>query len=545
MSESVLIVGAGPVGLMAALWLTRLGVSVRVVEKKVAGSAHSKALAVHANSLELLQRVDAGGPFLDRGLPMRRMELRSTDGRALFELDFHDIDSPYNYALIIEQAQTEALLRDELARDGVQVEWGTELVGLAQTPQSCCAQFADGSESEHAYVIGCDGGPSTVRQLLDIPFEGEKQSTWFVLADTLVDWDERPGEVRGYLGEDGVMLFFPLPEQPWHRIIASLPDDAPDERPTLNAALFEGLAARRCPVPCTLGTYRWQSAFQVRRQLADRYRSGRAFIAGDAAHTHSPVGGQGMNTGFADVANLCWKIAAVMQRHVDDRLLDTYESERRPVAKATLFATQVATDLGTTASPVLRALRDQVMQLGASIEGVRDQAARRGSMTEFVYSGPQFGHGSIRLSETEVTTDPRSDTPSVAQRFEFARGPHPGHRAPDLYVSSGLRLLAGLGPRHALLLFDGTGPTDEGYQGFERGCRALRARYPWITPVVVTPNSVPDDLAAVAQIIRDPDLHAHRRYGASSEAAFLVRPDNYIAWRSQPSNFAELFEFLS
>lgn len=544
MNESVLVVGAGPVGLFAALWLAKLGVSVRIVERHAGGSEHSKALGVHANTLELLQRLDAAGPFLDHGLPARRVVLRSGDGPAVAEIDFHEIDSPYNYILIHGQSETEAVLAAELERQGVSVQWDTEIAGMMQDADGCVASFTDGSTSTHRYVIGCDGGTSTVRDLLGIEFEGEKHGMWFVLADAEVDWDERPDEVRGFVGRDGLLMFFPLPDRPRYRLVATLPDAPAETRPELSEALFESLTAARCPVPCELGEFRWQSSFQVRRRLAKRYRSGNVFIAGDAAHTHSPVGGQGLNTGLSDVSNLCWKIAAVLAGTEPASLLDTYESERRPVAKLTLFATQFVTDVGTSDSALVSAIRDQALQLGASLDVVRNRIAKRGSMTEFAYSGPQFGHGQTRLSQTELLTDVDSDSPSVAQRFEFARGPHPGHRAPDLYVQAGQRLLAGLGVEHALLLFDGLGPTPEGYAQFVAGCRRLAEVAPWIKPVVVAPGEVPLELAQVASVVLDPDLAAHKRYGASSEAGYLVRPDNYIRWRSQPMDFDALLRFV-
>lgn len=545
MDETVLVVGGGPVGLFAALWLTKLGIDVRIVEQKSTGSVHSKALGVHANTLELFARLGVVGPFLDAGLKVRRMEVRSKQGGVDLALDFTEIDSPYNFILVLEQARTEEFLRDALVQAGVEVQWDTKLTDLQQDNEGVTATFADGSTSRHAIVIGCDGGPSAVRELCGIPFEGEKDGTWFALCDAKIDWDERPDEMRGYLSDDGLSLFFPLPERPWYRMVTTLPEQSESARPELSEDLFRSLAVAHVPFDVTLQEFRWQSAFQIRRRLASSYRSGRVFIAGDAAHTHSPVGGQGMNTGLSDVSNLCWKIAAVLRGEAPAELLETYEAERRPVARLTVSTTQLATELGTSDSAIVRRLRDHMMRVGASVDAIRGQIAKRGSMTEFRYSGPQFQEGSILESSTELLTDLDTDTPSVAQRFDFARGPRPGQRAPDLYVAAGTRLLGATGPRHVLLLFDGLAPSEQGYANFRTGCQTLAENFPQIDVVIVTPHDpVPAELAEHATIVRDAALEAHNRYSTQSEAAFLVRPDNYIAWRSQPAEFAQLLGYL-
>lgn len=550
-TDPILVVGAGPVGLMCALWLTRLGQPVRIIDRRSGGSEHSKALAMHANTLELMQRVGTTDALLEAGAPMSEVIFSTSRGKDLADVRFDRIDSPFNYVLIIEQSQTERVLREELARAGVEVEWNAELVSLSPFDGGCRCELANGGVAHHPWVIGCDGGPSTVRNQLGIEFEGEKRGTWFVLADVKLDWDEKPGVARGFLGPDGPLLFFPLPERPWYRIVAAMLDADPEQRPELSDVLFENLVIDRYLPRCRLIEYRWQSAFQVRRRLASRYRRGRVFLAGDAAHTHSPIGGQGMNTGLADASNLCWKLDRVIRGLADESLLDTYESERRPAAKDTLRATQLATDLGATQSGILGGIRDLLISVGASIEDIRSKAARRASMTEFTYRGPQFGEAPIVLRDTELVTHFETDTPSVVQRLVFADAAKPGHRAPDVLLQPkilakrGRHLFDEAGPRHILLLFDGLGPTPQGYEKFAVGCEELAKAHPWIEPWVVTPDTAPEALRAHAKIVRDPKLAAHHRYGATSEAGYLVRPDNYVAWRAQPMDFDALREFLA
>ena len=545
MDHAVLIVGAGPVGLLAALWLTKLGVPVRIVDRAPHGSVHSKALGVHANSLELLQRVGVADAFVRNGRPMRRLKMMSYDGDTIAEAGLDGIDSPYDYVLMCEQSVSERILREALRDAGVEVEWNVALDGLQPSEHVCVASFVGAASSTHQWVIGCDGGPSTVRELTGISFDGEKYGTWFVLADVAVDWDEAPGETRGFLGRDGIVVAFPLPAQGRYRIVATMPDAPADKRPELSDALFEELMHSRCAVPATLSDYHWQSAFQVRRRLASTYRVGRVFVAGDAAHTHSPIGGQGMNTGFADVSNLCWKIASVIKGVAPQSLLDTYESERRPVAKSTLFATQLATEVAGTRSPVVEMLRNQIMAMGSSLEPVRERVVRRASMTEFAYAGPQFGAAPISAAQTELRTHPHTEAPSVAQRFEFGSGPRPGQRAPEVLVAPHTHLLGAAPPSHVLLLFDGLAATTAGYDNFAQGCERIAQLFPWIRPIVVLPDGSPTGFDETAiDIVRDDNFAAHERYGSSSESGYLIRPDNYVMWRAQPMDFDALIAFV-
>lgn len=336
MSNDVLVVGAGPTGLSLAITLRRYGVRVRIVDRLAEPAPVSKALAVWSATLEALQSMGIVEAFLAAGRRMHAVRIgdggheiaRVTVGRG--------IDSAFPYPVLLSQARTEAILRDRLAALGVAVERGVELTGLDQDDDGVTARLrhADGAEetARARYLVGSDGARSAVRHELGIAFEGLTEPQTFLLGDVRIDGGDLDDRSLYIWWRHGTVALFPFEAGVWRVLTARA--DAGDQSPPTVAELQAGID-RSGPPGLRLHDPGWLSAFHINERLAARYRVGRCFLAGDAAHIHSPAGGQGMNTGIHDGVNLGWKLAQVLRGHGDAAiLLDSYEAERRPTARA-------------------------------------------------------------------------------------------------------------------------------------------------------------------------------------------------------------------
>lgn len=338
---SVLVVGAGPSGLVLALVLARLGVAVRIVDRKAGPSRESRALGVQARTLELYRALGLSDRVLANGIPMDVGEIR-VEGRTRARLPIGRMGqgvSPFPYLLIYPQDVHEPMLIAALAEAGVQVEWNTALTGFAPDDQGVTATLdCDGQPQEIRadWLVGADGGRSTVREGLGIGFSGGGAEGLFYVAD--VQTERLGGTAILGFGTNRFAILFPLPSGR-ARLIGMVPpgsdadgridydDVAPDAR------RLTGLEA---------GDIAWFSTYHVRHRVAERFRKGRCFIVGDAGHVHSPLGGQGMNTGIGDALNLAWKLGAVVRGEAAEAVLDSYESERMPFAQRLVATTDAA-----------------------------------------------------------------------------------------------------------------------------------------------------------------------------------------------------------
>ncbi|MFI5892810.1 FAD-dependent oxidoreductase [Actinoplanes sp. NPDC051513] len=359
-NTDVLIAGAGPVGLALGAALTQRGLAVVIVDKQAEGANTSRAAVIHARTLEVLDELGVSRELVDRGVVVPRFTVRDGD-RALLTVDFGGLPTAYPYTLMLPQDETERILADRLNHLGVSVRRSAELVGVRPDADGVTATLRDGETIRARYLVGADGMHSTVRELSGITFSGDAYAQSFVLADVRMDWPLPDDEVTLWFAPEGLAVVAPLPGGR-HRIVATL-DDAP-EHPTAAdvQALLESRGPRKRP-----GRVRdvvWSSRFRVHHRLADRYRNGRIFLAGDAAHVHSPAGGQGMNTGIQDAIEL----AAVLAGGAD---LDGYEARRRPVAAEVVALTHRMTRIATLRSRPLIALRNTVLPLVGKVPAVR------------------------------------------------------------------------------------------------------------------------------------------------------------------------------
>ncbi len=572
-APDVLVVGAGPTGLCLAAELHRHGLAVRIVEKEPAPSPLSKALAVHARSLELLERLGVTEELLRRGIEVTSVTVHAR-GRPIVHFRLDELHSRYGYILGLPQSDTEAVLADELARRGMTVERGTALDALERGPGGVSATLVgpDGGREELRvpWLVGCDGAHSTVREALGEPFEGHRASEVFALADVRVDGEDFHGDaLTSFFSEEGTVGLIPMPGVRRARLVATLADDAAavtvaggaelggDGRvppPTLEE--LQRLLAERAPeADLRIDDPSWLSTFRVSYRLVPHYRVGRVFLAGDAAHIHSPAGGQGMNTGLQDAFNLAWKLAAVHGGVGRSELLDSYEHERRAIAEGVLESTERATQVATLRNPIGRKLRDEVARFLTSLEIVQERISAGAAGLAISYAtSPVVAQHQSSLLRARIGSERTAESANVTGWRAFNAAPAAGTRAPDGTVGQrgrdrSVRLfeLFAASTGHALLLFDGEAPTPDGYRNLAEIGRRVRERVGELVDVhiVVPRDDVPAELAGWdGSLLFDPEGDAELAYGARAECLYLVRPDGYIGFRSQPADGDRLLAYL-
>ncbi|HET8623869.1 MAG TPA: FAD-dependent monooxygenase [Gemmatimonadales bacterium] len=545
----VLIVGAGPTGLTLAAGLVRFGSNFRVVDRAMDRAGESRALGVQARTLEVLQSCGLGEALVRRGNPSVRLLLHLARRRtAEVRLgDFGPTDTRFPFILFVSQAETEAVLGDYLASVGVRIERGVELVDATAGPDEVHCVLRDRAGREElvrtGYLVGCDGAHSTVRKLAAIPFEGDAYLQDFVLGDVEVDGPLEPDTLHSFAVGRGVALFFPLGSPATWRVIAmpgtgargrgarvrdsTASDGLPDVPMTNELSLdelqrivdgaTEGGLVLRDPV--------WLTHFRLHHRQAAHYRAGRIFLAGDAAHIHSPVGAQGMNTGIQDAWNLAWKLALVARGTAIEPLLDSYEAERWPVGRLLLHYTDRAFGLftraisgGALAAWVRRTVGTHVLPRLLASKRLRARVFYFVSQLRIRY----------RKSPAVAEGEPRLRT-----------GPKAGDRLPDAPVTRDGRptyLQQELSSPHLHLLLCGT---PEGWD---------RARLAELTELhagllMVHGLSASDTPGGLV----DPHGAALFRLGVRNihhAAQYLVRPDGHIAFRCTGRDSAAVAEYL-
>lgn len=554
----VLVVGAGPTGLTLACDLVRRGLSVVLVDAASAPSDKSRAIAVHARTLELLEPLRATERLLARGKVVTGVTIWAC-GEPVLRADFDELDSRFQHVLMVSQVEVEAVLTERLTSLGGAIDRGAALVSFQQDGTGVTVTLERGGETgvreqlRAAWLVGCDGAHSAVRKLLALPFEGETYEDEFVLGDVKIAWDMRDDRIHSFLGETGLIGCFPMPEGR-HRVIASLPLETRGNasEPTLDD--LQTLFALNTTANGKLSDATWLARFKVHCRQVSRYRDDRVFLAGDAAHIHSPLGGQGMNTGIQDALNLGWKLAEVHRGHARGLLLDTFEEERHAVGRSVLRSTDAATRLANVKSPAAKSMRNELGRFLGSLELFQQRVAREVAELSVSYERSSLvGEDKTSLLNARLGAAAGGDTPTIASVREFATAPCAGQRMPDgratIAGQSGtVRLYEVLdGEKHALLLFDGRSNSADGQARFGDILARVRADFGHsVAPWVVTPQrSRPEGLPADVPVLLDPDGELERRFAASTECVYLVRPDLYIGYRSQPADADKLVEHLA
>ena len=387
----VLIVGAGPVGLFLANECARRGLRWRLIEARSSQSIHSKALAIFPRTLEVFDMAGVVAPFLETANRVTSVAVM-THGRTLARMRFAPEESVYPFVAMVPQDVTEKLLVEELRRKGAGVEYETAFVSADQS-DACVNVTADHKGKPTAFrasfVIGCDGAHSAVRHLLNIPFEGAEYDASFVLADIETNETLATDELQLCPSEFGPVAIFPM-SATRRRIVATV-EHPEGDAPSLE--LVRKILGQRAPSGIEARALHWSSYFRIHHRHVAQLCIGRIFIAGDAAHIHSPFGGQGMNTGLQDVWNLVWKLDLFLHGHGNERLLDSYSAERLPVIRRVIETTDFLTKVLGTPNRFAQALRDTVIPMVSRLAPFQYAFVQRLSELGIAYRGSPIVEG--------------------------------------------------------------------------------------------------------------------------------------------------------
>jgi 2-polyprenyl-6-methoxyphenol hydroxylase-like FAD-dependent oxidoreductase len=399
--SDVLVVGAGPTGLVLALWLTKLGVRVRIIDKTAEPGTTSRALAVQARTLELYRQLDLSEAVVAQGHQVPAVNLwvkgeRTT--RILFESVGAGL-TPYPFLHIFPQDQHERLLIERLEALGIKVERRTEVIGFTEQNDRVMVRLLgpDGQEVDYeaGYIAGCDGARSIVRQTIGTGFPGGTYRQIFYVADVDAAGPALNGELHIDLDEADFLGVFPLAGEGKVRLIGTVRDARADRADTLT---FNDVGDRAIShLKVEVKKINWFSTYHVHHRVTQQFRKGRAFLLGDAAHIHSPAGGQGMNTGIGDAINLAWKLAAVVAGRAPDKLLDSYEAERIGFARRLVATTDRVFSFATAEGRIADILRTRVAPLlipmAAAFEAVREYLFRTVSQVMLNYRHGPLSRG--------------------------------------------------------------------------------------------------------------------------------------------------------
>jgi 2-polyprenyl-6-methoxyphenol hydroxylase-like FAD-dependent oxidoreductase len=491
----VLIVGAGPTGMTTAIELKRAGFDVRIIDKSEHLAQHSQALVVQARTLEQMQRYGIAGKMVAQGRRLTNVKIRS-EGKPVLSFAIDQIPSRYSFLLFLPQSETEAILNERMESLGVTTERKTNLVSFTQQQGEISAllRHADGAEERirPRWIVGCDGAHSTVREQAGIPFEGAGIGLSFYLADLEIEGPDAPDDGLFFDWRRGNVVFMARLSEKITRVILALHSEQEiDRQDGLSIGDFQNLLDK-AGVRVKILSSEWMTPFNVRDLQAQHYRAGSVFLAGDASHIHSPVGGQGMNTGIQDAANLAWKLAAVA-RGANDRLLESYEEERGEVGKALLRFTERGLKLATASNPIIEKIRDTLLPLITQLHPV--QKAMLGFISETA----------IEYRSSSVVADHGGDGSLRA-----------GDRIPDLARRGSPTLLEDwTDGKHLAILLDST----------DAEAQALTAHLTHVEVLHLQSSDLDEE---------------GRRLLGTQKKLLLVRPDGYIGFRGPITKSAEL-----
>jgi 2-polyprenyl-6-methoxyphenol hydroxylase-like FAD-dependent oxidoreductase len=494
----VLIVGAGPTGMTMAIELRRAGLDVRIIDKSDHPALHSQALVLQARTLEQMQRYGLAEKAVARGRKLKRAELWS-EGKQILSIPLEGIPSRYPYVLFLPQSETEFILNECMESMGMRAERRTELISFLDHGEGIAARLRLPSGAEERmnarWIVGCDGAHSLVRDAAGIPFEGGGVGVSFFLGDLELEGADVPEDALTIHLHRGNVVFLGRLSDRFTRVIVALhARQGEAARGEVSVADFQQ-AMDEAGMRARILSSDWMTPFHVNDLQARHYRAGNVFLAGDASHIHSPVGGQGMNTGMQDAANLAWKLAAVA-RGADEALLDSYEEERGAVGKALLKFTERTLKMATATNPLVQGLRDALLPMASSLTSVQK------GMLGFV------SETAIHYRDSSIVEDHGGDGSLRA-----------GDRMPDFGIGeedTGTTLFEGwTDPRHLALLLNSSGETKDRIASHLTHAQVASVRL----------SELGDEGRALL---------------GKEEKLLVVRPDGYIGFRAPVAKHAEL-----
>lgn len=501
MSIDVLISGAGPTGLLLGILLARAGVKFRIVDENSTRAQESRALAIQPRTLELFQSIGIIERILERGVRARGLS-SYLKGKKLFDLDFEDIgrdDTPFPYVFFLSQSITEEILEDVLTELGVTVERNMKFDSFIEGKDEIISSVNQ-IEVRSKYLVGCDGAKSQVRKSLGLSFGGGTYESEFLLADTKVSWDLPEDRIQLFLGDTHLGLFMPLKGSEYSRVITVGKEANHDQ-----AVSLSDIQAAFKDATCSdvkLDEARWVSRYRVHHRSVEKMQKGNAFVAGDAAHIHSPAGGQGMNTGLQDAANLAWKLIMVIKQDAPVELLETYNQERWPVAQHLLKYTDRLFGFASSLNVLIRTMRDAIAPAFAQsfhIKSIRKYLFGFISQLNIRYHHNKFIHEDMRA-------------PRKLSRIRI------GSRAPDAPLADKGSIFESIkGYQFHLLVMTRKKMTELERMDFSDGWRHQ--------------NFLDSGQVQIHWIDESTSEIALDRYNVEETLVSLIRPDGYIAYQ--------------
>ena len=536
----VLIVGAGPTGLALACELARHGLSFRIIDQDEAPAGIPKAVGVQSRTLEALDIMGLAEQFLAHGHRIYGFNLYAK-GQRLAHVALDDMPTRYSYMLTIPQSETERLLTERLDSTGGRVERPVRFTGLKQEQEGVSAMLdsSAGTETVRArWLVGCDGAHSGVRHALDLAFEGSRYEESFLLAYARIETDLPTDEAHAFFTPEGPVAVLPLPLGRHYLILPLLKSVSEEDRTAVSLEEVTSLLVDRGLSNVRMVEPIWLTKFRVHRRIVGSLHVGRIFLCGDAAHIHSPAGGQGMNLGIQDAFNLAWKLALVQRGAGRPVLLDSYHPERHPIAEAILSATDLATRAVMLVNPVGQTVRNRLVMFLTSFDVVWQRLTQGVAGLTWNYR------------RSPIVAGQHSNAISTLLSGQRAWGValEAGDRAPDGTVwragsDTPVRVYELLRvSRHALLLFAGqTAATDS--RNLAVIGRQVHDRYKGLIDVhLISGASLPKGPDWEGSLLLDREGALHRQYGAG--CFYLIRPDGYIGYRSRTPDGDRLFDYL-
>ncbi|MEO7971243.1 MAG: FAD-dependent monooxygenase [bacterium] len=405
----VIIVGAGPTGLALACQLARYHVDFVIIDKSVGVTPYSKALGVHARTLEIYEQLGLAQKAVEQGTVAGKVRLLER-GEVLGQVELSNIGkglSAYPFMLVLEQSRNEQLMYDWLKKHGHDVLWQTELEGFSQDDTTVSAQVKTNAEFQTIagkYLVGCDGPHSQVRHALGLAFEGSTFERLFYVADVQIDWKFTHDALTICLAPHGVVAFFPMPGEKRWRIVGAFPEGHEKDQHDILYEEIEAQIKKEAQLELEITRVDWFSTYKVHTRHVDKFSAGRCFVAGDAAHIHTPAGGQGMNTGIQDAYNLAWKLALVLKHSAKPQILDTYNEERLPNAKRLTATTDRMFNLAAGKDWFVALIRTTIFPpLAKYILSI--EAVRKKFFILISQIGISYRSGSLSMHETGGSDD--------------------------------------------------------------------------------------------------------------------------------------------
>ncbi|BDS12884.1 FAD-dependent monooxygenase [Aureispira anguillae] len=523
----VIIIGAGPTGLMAAAQLQRFNIPYRIIEKRKGTTAFSKALGVQARTMEIYDQMGIAEKAISLGLAVKEVQIMAK-GQYVQTMPLSKAGinfTPFPYLFILEQSRNEELIHEYIQSRGGKVEWQTEMTHFEVQKNGAyvCIKKQDGSEEHiHAdWVIAADGGRSPVRHALNIPFKGDTYKNVFYVVDTEVNWEKDHNSLHMNLADNNFTAFFPITDEKGtrFRLVGILPEHFYDKKDISFEDIQQNIQALQ-HLDLTFGKTHWFSVYRVHHRCIDNFRMGPVFFAGDAAHVHSPAGGQGMNTGLQDAYNLAWKLALVVSNKAPKTLLDSYHKERWPFANQLVNTTDRAFTSVVKKGTLINWVRLNIMPFLISrlmgISKVQQRAFRIVSQTGISYPESPIAVGAVYLSK---------------------KAPHPGDRLPFLKVYNTTTaqqesLYHRLGEQffHAIVWLKAS---DKQLDAVVQDLKQyLDDRYPNLFQTHIISERA-ENTAVFQQLDLDQSL------------LFIVRPDNYIGYIGKINDQQALENYLN